>query len=141
MYRQVRLDLLKKSPKDTILQYANKLFIEDFFKISKVMAKGQRCVLLFAFTRLCLCRRSFGMFISQQQNHYNDKSKTFYHDIHTALVLHRILKIERTHVLTVFWGHLGQYTINFLSIKIFSLANFQMHASITFEFDGGCECW
>ena len=59
----------------------------------------------------------------------------------TVLVSHRVHKIEKTHVLRVVLGHLGQYEINFLSIKIFSLANFQMHASITFEFDGCCECW
>ena len=42
----------------------------------------------------------------------------------TVLVSNHILKNESTHVLRVVWGHLGHYKIDFLSVKILSLANF-----------------
>ena len=42
----------------------------------------------------------------------------------TVLVSNRILKNKKTDVLRVVLGPLGYYKIDFLSIKILSLANF-----------------
>ena len=63
---KVELELLRKTPKEKILQYANELFIEDSFLVFSDMAKEQGCVFLVACTRLN-CRRYFGMLVCQQQ--------------------------------------------------------------------------